>query len=165
MSSRKIRLCPSLFLGTEFGLWISADAANTGREIPWPWYRQVARSSEIQRPNSVPRKSRLGIAVSSLMTLRVAAHTAVGGHDRRPSLPIVRGLEDVRIHVSKCVAVKRCISRARIIEAGFHPRNPRSFRQIGNIANNVGPGFGARRVSPGDSRHRFQSRWSWPFAR
>src|SRR6266478_5848532 len=37
------------------------------------------------------------------------------------------------------MAIKRCISRACLVEAGFHPRNPRGFRQIRNIAGDVGP--------------------------
>src|SRR2546426_7389958 len=31
----------------------------------------------------------------------------------------------------------------RSIEAGFHPRNPGSFRQIGNVTDDVGPGLRA----------------------
>ena len=75
--------------------------------------------------------------------MRVAAHAAVRSDDRRPGFPVVRRLEDIWLHISKGMPIDRCISRARVMKAGFHPRNPGSFRQIENITNNVAPGLRA----------------------
>ncbi len=73
--------------------------------------------------------------------MRVAAHSALRCDNRRPGLPVVHRLENVRVHVSKRVAIERCVRHARVVQAGFHPRNPRTFRQIRNITNYIRPRF------------------------
>src|SRR5690349_4185358 len=69
----------------------------------------------------------------------VAAHAAVGCNDGRPGLSVVRSLEDVRLHVSKCMAVKSRIGRSSVIKSCLHPRNPRESRKVRHIADDIRP--------------------------
>ncbi len=73
----------------------------------------------------------------------VATHAAIGCNYGGPGLSVVGGLVDVWHHVAKSVAVKRCVSCCSVIKSSFDPRNPREFRQIRHIADDIRPGFAA----------------------
>src|SRR5205814_9125913 len=69
------------------------------------------------------------------------AHAAVGPDDRRPCFAIVGSFIDVRIHVSKGMAVKSSVGGGWSVKAGFYPGNPRKFREIRHIGDDIGPRF------------------------
>jgi len=56
--------------------------------------------------------------------MRVAAYAAIRRNDGRPGLPIVRRFENMRLQVSKRVAVEGRISRSSIIEPRLNPGDP-----------------------------------------
>ena len=69
----------------------------------------------------------------------VAAHAAVGCNNGGPGLTVVCGFVDVRLHVSKCMAVKGRISRSSVIKSCLDPRNPREPRKVRHIADDIRP--------------------------
>ena len=61
--------------------------------------------------------------------------------ERRPRFPVIRRAKNVRRHVAECMSIKRGVGRACIEVAGLHPAHPGIFREAGNIADDVVPGF------------------------
>ena len=47
----------------------------------------------------------------------------------------------MRSHVAERVAIKCGVGSGGIIQACLYPRNPGSFRQVGDVADYVGPGL------------------------
>src|ERR1019366_6088644 len=98
------------------GCTTMSRTATAGKSLPLYCAHLLPPSTEIHRPNSVPRNRMFGLTVS--------AHSVVLRWQRRPGLAVIGGLVNVRLHVAEGLAIQGDVSGALIEAAGRDRGDP-----------------------------------------
>ncbi len=107
------------------GCTTMSRTATAGKSLPLYCAHCPPPSTEIHKPNSVPRKSRRWIDGVFRDDVRVATTPLSFEVQRSPGLAVVRRLVRVRGHVAEGVAIEGSVGRAFVEAAGRQRGNPR----------------------------------------